>query len=446
MGSTAYRPGGLLFRTTDENVRVRAHAELTRVMHDSGCRVDMDGAILTLISERGGRLPDPWALLTALRQSGDSSLAKAVGLDHLLTMAEQVGGNPFAIGHGRPGLDQYGVTGYAGRGPVAFRIPTPVRGLRGNRPPRRPRVVVLDTGIGEHPWFLRDPARTQIKIPGRRVGPAVDPNSIVAAAADREGLIPNPMSGALGTHSGHGTFIAGLIRQTCPEAKIVALAVMGSDGIVPETSLTDALDVLVKKETAEPGWIDAVVLSLGYYSETAEDLSYSSGLESILLQLGRLGVAVFCAAGNDATSRPSYPAAFARGREYRENSDIVPLSSVAALNPDGTLAAFSNYGSWVTAAAPGVNLVSAAPIVADGSDRAPRRLTKTVGRGRSGPDPDDFHSGFASWSGTSFAAPVLAGRYLNALIEAGMPAEPPARRQLIRQLDADRRRDLLVGR
>jgi hypothetical protein len=25
-------------------------------------------------------------------------------------------------------------------------------------------------------------------------------------------------------------------------------------------------------------------------------------------------------------------------------------------------------------------------------------------------DPDDFHSGFGVWSGTSFAAPVLAGQ------------------------------------
>ena len=37
---------------------------------------------------------------------------------------------------------------------------------------------------------------------------------------------------------------------------------------------------------------------------------------------------------------------------------------------------------------------------------------------RSTVDPDDFTGGFAAWSGTSFAAAVLAGELAQSLIEA----------------------------
>ena len=33
-------------------------------------------------------------------------------------------------------------------------------------------------------------------------------------------------------------------------------------------------------------------------------------------------------------------------------------------------------------------------------------------------DPDDFTGGFAAWSGTSFAAPVLAGELAGVLLES----------------------------
>ena len=41
------------------------------------------------------------------------------------------------------------------------------------------------------------------------------------------------------------------------------------------------------------------------------------------------------------------------------------------------------------------------------------------GEFRSTIDPDDFWGGFGVWSGTSFAAPVLAGQLAQAMLDSG---------------------------
>jgi hypothetical protein len=289
---------------------------------------------------------------------------------------------------------------------------------------------VLDTGIGDHPWFRSAPARTTITFAdGSTAGPDVTlaPGRASNGGADRAAV--DPLLGALPTHAGHGTFIAGLLRQACPAADIVALTVMQANGIVPEHKLIRALEVLLRKQSESPGWTDAIVLSLGYYPETGEDLRYTSGLKDILLALGRRGVAVFAAAGNDASRRPSYPAALAVDPDFAA-VEVVPVVSVAALNADGTVAPFSNDGPWVTAEALGANLVSAAPDVPDGGIRAAVRVRGPRGTVRSSVDPDDFR-GYSVWSGTSFAAPVLAGRYLTSLHQAGFPPHNSDRRALL---------------
>jgi hypothetical protein len=379
---------------------------------------------------RGGG-PDPWSVVQELRRRLGPERDGSVTLNHLMTSAEQVGGNPFALGHGRIGLDGYGVSGAGGHGPVTLTVQPPRTGRTG----RRPRVVVLDTGVGDHPWFAADPPDTTIRFDdGRVVGPDVASGRrrdalLDSPTDDHDTAAVDPLLGSLPTHTGHGTFIAGLLRQTSPDADIVALVVMQANGIVPEHKLIRALDVVRSRQRESPGWADAIVLSLGYYAETGEDVRYTSGLKEILLDLGRLGVAVFAAAGNDASSRPSYPAAFAIDPEFADPA-VLPLVSVAALGPDGAVAPFSNDGPWVTGEATGVNLVSASPGLPDGGAKAGLAFLGPGGRVRSLVDPDDFR-GFAAWSGTSFAAPVLAGRYLNSLIASGFPAGNTERRELL---------------
>lgn len=368
----------------------------------SGCvRIDPDTAVPRLDDE-----PTPWAQ------------------EHLLTAAEQIGGNPFGAGHGQPGRDGYGVPDRS-RGPVTLTVPEPPRSAS----TARPRIVVLDTGLGEHPWLTGDVVESTIVFAdGTVAGPFTD--DLEHPDADTIGMVPQPLLGTLGSHVGHGTFIAGLVRQTCPEAVIVSPGIMGADGVVPESTLLEAVDAVLRKVTEDPSWAVAVVLSLGFYTEEPADLLYTSRLRSRLWQLGRAGVAVFCAAGNDASDRPSFPAAFAVDPAW-DDPEVVPLVSVAALNPDGAVAQFSNDGPWVTAAEIGVNLVSTVPRTADGSSVPGRRWAGPGGRLRAGSDHDDFDSGFACWSGTSFAAPVLAGRYVRDLVAAGSPTDPGRRRLLV---------------
>lgn len=80
------------------------------------------------------------------------------------------------------------------------------------------------------------------------------------------------------------------------------------------------------------------------------------------------GVVLVAAAGNDNTNAPSYPAGY---------DNVI---AVAATDSDDSKASFSNYGSWVDVAAPGVDILSTLP-----------------------------NNAYGSWSGTSMACPHVTG-------------------------------------
>jgi subtilisin family serine protease len=98
-----------------------------------------------------------------------------------------------------------------------------------------------------------------------------------------------------------------------------------------------------------------------------------------------------------------------------------PLVSIAALNPDGSVALFSNDGDWISCHSPGAALVSTMPEVDVGLrtsvDLGDGPLSqRPVASWRASLDPDRF-TGFGTWSGTSFAAPVMAGAAAQVLLE-----------------------------
>jgi subtilisin family serine protease len=246
------------------------------------------------------------------------------------------------------------------------------------------------------------------------------------------GDLIGPLDGGLDSVSGHGTFVAGLVHQGCPDADIVAIRVVHSDGVVVESELVDALSELaelVRRSVdgeADGQLVDVVNLSMGYYHETPEDALFDSVMLPRLHELGALGVAVVVSAGNDATARPLFPAAFAPfAGGPPPIPDCVPVTTVGALNPDGSVSLFNNAGPWVGAWRPGAALVSTMPAYGGGNE--PLARTRVAGQERESIDPDDFSGGFAVWSGTSFASPVLAGQVAASLMRTGLPEDGSTR-------------------
>ena len=425
---------------------------------------------------------DAWVALQALRAAvvtGKRHQLRAedvagISLEHLLVGSAITGSPASGSGGGLAAgpSDGGGVTGptttdsytYSGgdtRAPVALCLPMPIReraekylGVYG----RRPVLAVVDTGVRAHPWLdvmanpggdydtdetdgfvaVDFPVQDAIFQASQQAAEAGDlPREPIDGPWDRP-VTADPLVGELDTDTGHGTFIAGLVRQIVPDATVLALRVMHSDGVVYEGDLLCALGRLAARVAlAEAGtgtgpgeigsmatMVDVVSLSLGYFDETADDASFSTGLLQVIDLLLSLGVPVVAAAGNYATSRKFFPAAFTQSPPPPGQ---VPLISVGALNPNGSKALFSDGGRWVTAWAPGAAVVSTFPVDLNGSRspelRMPAHPANEMPPGVSLPperealDPDDYRGGFAIWSGTSFSAPLVAARITKALLD-----------------------------
>jgi subtilisin family serine protease len=373
---------------------------------------------------------DAFDVLQAFRAQPhvDFAAGQHVALDHLLSACRHTHGSPFnPIAASMEPDDSYGTPGWGGRGPVGVVMRPPPRLTLDQLPGRRrPVVAILDTGVGRHPWLTDDIVTRDPVYAGVPIG-------LPSGIDDSEGtgVVTDRLEGQLDPDAGHGTFIAGLVRQLCPDADLLSVRVMPSDGAVPEHVLLDSLHLLALRQAEavrkqDPTQIiDVLSLSLGYYHEQVADAEFDLLLLQPLAELARCGVAVTVAAGNDATTRPMFPAAFAArpgGVAGPAEHDSVPLISVGALNPAGPIALFSNAGPWVSCHRPGAALVSTFPTTFDASGQA----SAAVGSGanlRATIDPDNFAGGFGTWSGTSFAAPVLAGELAQALVTGPDAAE-----------------------
>ncbi|MCW2903254.1 MAG: peptidase and in kexin sedolisin [Streptosporangiaceae bacterium] len=242
-------------------------------------------------------------------------------------------------------------------------------------------VAVLDTGLSAHPWYS---ARDWYAEQREEVAEVLD------ADLDYE----------LDGQAGHGTFIAGVVLQRAPAARIRAKKVIGSDGIGDEFDLVRALTWLA-------GWGRAGIVNVSAGCYTYDDRP-SPVLARAVAGLSRGdGAVVVACAGNAASDRPFWPAA------------LKQVIAVAALDGDDR-AWFSNYGWWVDACAPGVEVASC--FVRFGGPRGSRQRV-------SGIDPDEFR-GYATWSGTSFATPVVAGTIARRAAAEDLPAAVAAGRIL----------------
>ena len=240
-------------------------------------------------------------------------------------------------------------------------LPQPLA-LAGHTPPK---VLILDTGLRtvdgkgaavEHPYLTC----ARLHSPWLQAAPA--------GAIDDEDEFDDDKSGTLDFEAGHGTFITGIIQQLCPDADVHIAGVLSSFGDGDVANVIGAFELAV----ATAGPFDLVVMSLGGYMSDDDGELFSAALQRLIGD--GLGIS---AAGNQSTSRPYFPAAL---------PDIVGVGGLGQADK----AWFTNFGGWVDACAPAIDVVS----------------TFFVGPND---DLDEPFTGWARWSGTSFAAPKVAG-------------------------------------
>lgn len=216
-------------------------------------------------------------------------------------------------------------------------------------------IAILDTGIDlDHPSL-----RPRLLLPGIELGAVARPGD------DRAELVDTNLDGRLDGSLGHGTHVAGIAALVAPEALLLPVRVLDSDGVGRAFEVARGLvDATLRGATV-------VNMSLGVTErarvvEAAIDFAH-----------GR-GVLIVAPAGNQGEPASGYPASYG------------PVLSVAGLDADDRRAAFSNYGPGVDLAAPSVGILS----THEGGD-------------------------FAAWSGTSMAAPFVAGAAAILVEQAG---------------------------
>jgi subtilisin family serine protease len=168
--------------------------------------------------------------------------------------------------------------------------------------------------------------------------------------------------------SGHGTHVAGIVARWAPGATIVSRRVLKSP--VGDASDLEVASALLNHDGAH-------VINCSFGAGTLDDQA-PLVIQNAIAALPASTVVVG-AAGNSGLARPDWPAAFER---------VVAVGAVGKAAGGGAWLQtdFSNHGSWVDCCAPGVGIVSTF------LDR----------------QQEGFH-GFASWTGTSMAAPAVAG-------------------------------------
>jgi hypothetical protein len=226
-------------------------------------------------------------------------------------------------------------------------------------------VAVIDSGVEAE----RDDPHL-----GRTDGWLVD-----VTGEDDPGTVGVDPSIDLGPGAGHGTAVAGVVQLVAPDVKVVVYRAL-HNGVGSEASVAEAI-IRAGQDGA-----DVINLSLG---TRALPQHAPLALEDALSLLPD-DVLVVAAAGNSASFEPHFPAAFKR------------VIAVAATEIDGTPAPYSNRGYWVDFATRGSGV---ATTFTQGRVRSLDASGNVVG-------DVDFAGQVptAALTGTSFAAPQVAGR------------------------------------
>ena len=132
--------------------------------------------------------------------------------------------------------------------------------------------------------------------------------------------------------AGHGTFIAGLAKLLGNPASVHVERAISSFGDVDVATVAARIALLASSPQSN------TIISLSFGSEMGENPNLSF-LGEMIRAVQAEGAVVVASAGNDASHRRRYPAAF---------RDVVGVGGLGPYGPAPT----TNYGRWVRACAP----------------------------------------------------------------------------------------------
>lgn len=256
-------------------------------------------------------------------------------------------------------------------------------------------VGVVDTGLieGGHPWLAG--------------------HAVTVGAFD-----PRPPSALeLGEDDGHGTFVSGLILREAPRAMVRVIRALDIDQNTRtvDVDIAAAITGLLQDPVVK-------VINLSFGGRIWEGRP-PSAIRDAIGSAGDAEVVVVAPAGNLPTGDPVWPAAFAYEFDHVISVGAVDETPNHLQGRPPPRASFSNFGYWVKAFAAGVDVLG--PFF---------DLTEPGSRD----DTGSVFSGWARWSGSSFAAATVAGVIARTAMEQGGTALPAAL-QLVRN-----RRDHLI--
>jgi len=231
-------------------------------------------------------------------------------------------------------------------------------------------VAVIDTGVDAvHPELVG------------RVLPGFNFLHGTVDTSDVGDGMDNDADGQIDEAVGHGTFMAGLIALTAPDANILPIVALDSDGNGGDFVIAQAMFYAIDHG------VEVINMSLGTTYE-------SQAIEDAIEEADSLGIFVVGAAGNQGQDDP--------------NHEEIPATDndafgVAAVNDADVRAPFSNISDELDLSAPGTS------VQLDANTFDPERSIL-------GPVPG---GGYAWWEGTSASTAFVSGTV--ALIRAQHP-------------------------
>jgi hypothetical protein len=218
-----------------------------------------------------------------------------------------------------------------------------------------------------------------------------------------DGLYTDP-EGRLDGISGHGTFIAGLVSHIAPRTRLEVVGLRNQEveiGALDPKAQLGLFETEVAIAHAMLRRCNTDVIQCGFAFPTLDDypsLPFAAVMAEILSgRTPRPGVAVVAPAGNEHSHHPFWPAAL---------PGVIGVAATETEDGRERPAWFSNWGEWCDCCAPGVDVYST--FVRWPLNGTPR------------------FRGWATWNGTSFAAPKVSAEIARKFGASRTPTTPAA--------------------